>query len=229
MPATDADLRADRMHDDPKKGFIATLESMARHAEAQAPGESVAIRDLVDQLDERAFGLLIFLLALPCAVPALPAAQLIAVPIFLLALQILFGRHEPWLPNWFLKAKVKTSWIRGTAAFAAKYLGWAERAARPRLTFLAIGAGERAAALIVALAALTIMLPITNVVPSVGVVLVALGLIERDGALILIGALICMAWVALLGGVVAAVATGAGFASDHVERYAPWLLEWFGR
>ncbi len=224
-----AETDRDRLRDDAQRGFIATLSAMADRAERDAPGGSVAIATLVNQLDERAFGLLIFLLALPCLVPAMPGAQIIAIPIFLLALQLLFARTEPWLPGWFLRAQVKTNWLRATADFAAQRLAWAERIARPRLTALASGFAERVLGLILALAALTIMLPITNTVPSLGVTLIAMGLIQRDGVFALLGAAVAFAWLALVIGVIAALATGAGFAVSLAQEHAPWLAEWLGQ
>lgn len=220
---------AGALRDNPKRGFIATLADMAEHAERQAVDGKVRVAALVDELDERAFGLLIFVLALPCLVPGLPGAQLIAIAILLLAAQLVFGRVEPWLPNWFLNLRVSASWVRAMAEFAERRLRWAERVAHPRWVILASGVGERFFAVLTALAALTIMLPITNTIPSIGVALIAIGLIERDGLLIAVGGSIALAWVSLLTGLVVALATGAGFALDLAQTYAPWLVDWLGR
>lgn len=215
---------ADVFRDQAERSFIGVLKQIDG-----ATGEGgIAVSTIVDRLDERAFGLLILILTLPCLVPGLPGAQIIAIGIALLALQIVIGRKEPWLPGWFVRAQVKKVWISSIATFAEKRLGWTESFARPRLTFLATGFGERVAALIMALAAVTVMLPITNTIPSIALTLLAIGLIQRDGLFALIGAFIALAWMALLGALIAGLFMGAGFAVDLVAEKAPWVLEWFG-
>lgn len=213
------------VRDDPSRSFINVLQGI----DAATGDEGIAVSGIVDRLDERAFGLLILLLAIPCLVPGLPGAQIIAIPIFLLAVQVMFGRSEPWLPGWFTRAHVKKGWISAIAGFADKRLRWTERLARPRLTFLASGLGERVAALIMALASITIMLPITNTIPSLALTLLALGIIQRDGLFTLAGAVIALAWITALSALVAGLFFGAGFAVDLVREHAPWLLQWFGQ
>jgi hypothetical protein len=110
-------------------------------------------------------------------VPGLPGAQLIAIPIFLLGLQIAAGRNEPWLPGWAMRAKLKPEWLSAVADFAGKRLRWTERLSRPRWRWVAHGAGERIIGLIIALASVTIMLPITNTIPSLAITVAAVNAI----------------------------------------------------
>lgn len=219
------DAVRDQHRDDPTRSFISVLQRV--DAEAEADGMTVA--QIVDHFDERAFGILILLFSLPCLVPGLPGAQIIAIPIFLLTAQLFIDRPEPWLPRWFMRVRVKKAWIEGIAGFADKRLRWSERLARPRLTFLAQGAGERITALIMALASVTIMLPITNTVPSTALVLMCVGLIQRDGLFTLGGAAIAAAWLSLLAALVAGLFFGAGFAVDLAAQWAPWLADLLGR
>jgi hypothetical protein len=213
---------ADRVSDDPGRGFIAVLGDVA----AASGPDGASVGEIADRLDERAFGLLILAFTLPCLVPGLPGAQIIAIPIFLLAAQVMIGRREPWLPNWVLEANVKKSWLDGVASFAAKRLAWTERLARPRLRFLASGIAERLIGLIMALAAVTVMLPITNTIPSVALTLMAIGLIQRDGLFTLGGAGVAIAWIGALAAVIIGFFLGAGFAVDFVTEHAPFITEW---
>lgn len=211
--------------DDPARGFIATTRVLAD----AAGQDGLTIGEIVDQLDERAFGLLILLFALPCLVPGLPGAQIIAIPIFLLGLQLLIGRTEPWLPGWFLRMRVKKAWLEGVAGFCDKRLHWTERVARPRLRLLAAGPAERVLGLVVALAAMTIMLPITNTIPSAAITAIALGLIQRDGLFTGVGGGLAMAWIMALVALVAALAHGANFATDALQQHAPAVRDWLSR
>jgi len=213
-------VAADGIRDDTSQSFIDVLKRI--DGDAGADGMSVA--KIIDRLDERAFGLIILLLTIPCLVPGLPGAQIIAVPIFLLAVQMLFGRNEPWLPDVFMRARIKKSWIASVAAFADKRLNWTERLARPRWRALASGLGERIAALFMALAAITLMLPITNTIPSLALLLLALGIIERDGVFTALGALVATAWLSALAALIAGVLMGGGIVANLLAEHAPWLV-----
>lgn len=207
----------------PQGSFIDAIVEIAG-AESDAPQ---TLGHVVDALDDRAFGLLILILAIPCLVPGLPGAQLIAIPIFLLGLQILAGRNEPWLPGWAMRAKLKPEWLTAIADFASKRLRWTERLSRPRWRFIAHGAGEKILGLIIALAAVTIMLPITNTIPSLAITVAAVGLLQRDGMFMLGGATLALGWITALGILIFGLITGAGFAASFVADHAPWLAEWF--
>lgn len=217
-------MTADVHRDDLSRSFISVLQKL----DGAAGADGLTMGEIVDQLDERAFGLLIMLLTLPCLVPGLPGAQVIAIGIFLLAVQVLIGRSEPWLPGWFMRLRVKKSWINSIAAFADKRLRWTERFARPRWRFFAAGVGEKIAALVMALAAVTVMLPITNTVPSVALTFMCVGLIQRDGVFTLLGSMIALAWLTVLTVLVAGLILGAGFAVDFLSQHAPWLRDLFG-
>lgn len=215
----------DTLRDDLGSSFIGVLKRI----DNAAGEEGLTVGEIVDRLDERAFGLLILLLTLPCLVPGLPGAQIIAIGIFLLAVQVLIGRSEPWLPGWFMRARVKKSWLSALASFADKRLRWTETFSRPRWRFFAMGFGEKLAALVMALAAITVMLPITNTVPSVALTLMSVGLIQRDGIFTVAGMMVALGWLTLLGILITGLIVGAGFAVDLLSEHAPWLAGLFGR
>ena len=194
----------------------------------ETPEQGTTVGAIVDRLDERAFGLLVLMLTLPCLVPGLPGAQIIAIGIFLLAAQMLVGRSEPWLPGWFLRAKVSKPMMDGVAGFARKRLAWAEFAARPRLLVVTSGAGERLVAIVMMIAALTIMLPITNTIPSIALTAMAIGVIQRDGVFVLAGGALALAWFTALAAVVLGLVFGAGVIVPLVQEHAPWLAKLFG-
>jgi hypothetical protein len=204
------------VRDNPERGFIALVS----HLSKVAGPDGMTIREVRDHLDERGFGLMILILTIPCLVPALYGVpQVLGVPILLLAAQILIGRQEPWLPETILKRRVKKEWLDRMGDFAVKRMGWFERLSRPRLQLLASGPGERLAALFMILATLTIILPMTNTIPSIALALLAVGLIMRDGAFVGLGALLTAAWVGLLLAVGAGFYFGAAWAVDLVQRF----------
>lgn len=213
--------------DDTGRGFIGLVGDLA----ASSGPEGLTIREVRDSLDERGFGLLILILAIPCLVPALYGVpQVIGVPILLLALQILFGREEPWLPEAILKRRVSKAWLDRMADFASKRMRWFEQLSRPRLKLLACGPGEKLAALMMTVATLTIIIPFTNTVPSVALALMAVGLIERDGAFVALGELVAAGWAGFLIAVALGLVLGAGWAVGLFERFGgAAVMDFFGR
>ena len=207
---------ADLHEDDPDQRFIAILNRLA----AVAGPDGLTIREIRDRLDERGFGLMILILAIPCLVPFLYGVpQALGVPILLLAAQVLMGREEPWLPGPILRRRIPKDWLVRMAAFASRRLKWLEQVARPRLKLLACGPGERIAGIFMILATVTIILPMTNTVPSTALALLSVGLLARDGVFVALGSLICAAWVSALLAVAGGFYFGAGWAMQLVERF----------
>lgn len=210
------DPAPNRHVDDPHQGFIGLVASLA---EASGP-DGLTIGQIRDRLDERAFGLMILILAIPCLVPALYGVpQIVGVPILLLAGQMLAGREEPWLPEALLKRTVSKSMLDRMADFAVKRMGWLERLSRPRLKIFTTGIAERLAALFMILATVTIVLPMTNTVPSVALALLSVGLIQRDGLFVAAGATVAVGWASAIAIVAAGFFLGAGWAVGLMARF----------
>ena len=167
----------------------------------QENGPRASFGDVIDRLDERAFGFLLLLLALPCCLPfvyLLP--QLVALPMLALAAQLAIGRAHPWLPKALHERSFAVADFQSVLTRSEKYVGWFERLARPRLRAITSHHGARivGAILLVPTASILVPLPSTNTIPGIGVAIASLGLIERDGLLVLLGIAIGLAWVALL-------------------------------
>ena len=206
----------DLHHDTADQGFIGLIAGLAD----LAGPDGLTIGESVDRLDERSFGVLILILAVPCLVPALYGVpQIVGIPILLLAGQMLVGRQEPWLPRQILERRVSKAWLDRMADFAVKRMGWFERLSRPRLKLFAEGWAEQAAAAFMILATLTIVLPMTNTVPSVALTLMAVGLIQRDGLFVAGGAAVAVGWAGALLTVALAFWLGAGWAVALTQRF----------
>lgn len=193
--------------------FLQSLEIMADEA---AP-DGLSLRAIFERLDERAFGAGLFLLALPCAIPFLYIVpQIVSLPMMALTLQMLAGRHEPWLPEKFGQRRIDKDGLTRMSRFGRKWFGWLEVIARPRLTFLTGRTSERVLALFLTVFCASILLPIpsTNTVPGIGVAIVAFGLMSKDGLLVLLGLLIGSLWISLL---VAAALFGFDAATDLIR------------
>ena len=90
--------------------------------------------------------------------------------------------------------------VHGTRSREIYWLSSSACRRKPRLKLFTSHLGARiiGVLMIAPMASILIPLPSTNTVPGIGVAVAALGLIERDGVLVILGLVIGLAWVALL-------------------------------
>ncbi|MDJ0640491.1 MAG: exopolysaccharide biosynthesis protein [Paracoccaceae bacterium] len=166
-----------------------------------AEGDAVTLRWIMTQLHERAFGLFLLILALPCCIPFLYGIpQIVALPLMFVAAQILLGRTSPWLPEGLGAREVSKAGLQSLADRAKPWLERIEAVSRPRLAWLTHPPVDRVfgVALVLFSASILVPLPGTNTVPGFAVVIVSMGLLQRDGILVLVGSLIGTVWIATL-------------------------------
>lgn len=177
-----------------ESGLIAALEAIAAHA----PEDGLTLNELLERLGDRAFGVAMFVLALPAFVPV--AAQIVSIPMLVLAGQMAAGRQEPWLPARLGARRIEKASLVMMAAGARKWLGWVERLARPRYQRFSGKWGERVCGALFFVFAVAVLIPLvfTNGVPATGMMIASLGLIMSDGVLVVIGLTIGTGWLILL-------------------------------
>lgn len=179
---------------------VAISQRLTQLAE-DAGGEAVSLQWILEQLHERAFGLFLLILALPCCIPFLYGIpQVVALPLMFVSAQIVFGRQAPWLPQRLGSRTVSSEGLQGLAERAGPWLRRIEALSHPRLIALTRPPLDRVVGLALVLfsASILVPLPLTNTVPGFAVVVVAMGLLQRDGILVLGGALLGTAWIASL-------------------------------
>ncbi len=172
-------------------------------------GPITSILDLVDTrladgpVDARA---LFDALGRAALVPALilPAMLIVsplsAVPLFssicglaiiIIAVQGAWGRAQPWLPGFVLNRLLPTQGTQRAVAAMRRLTGWLDRISRRRLSFLVGRPFDRLLYLICALAAACIpfleLVPMSSTTIGTGVLLIAVGILTRDGLIVLGG------------------------------------------
>jgi len=191
---------------------------------AQINSDQIQIGQLIDALEDRAFGLILLILALPCAVPFLYGIpQAVSVPLVFVAAQIALGRHKLWMPDKVRARSFSREAFEDMAKKAAPYIRWFEMISKPRLVALTKGPIERVLGVLLLIfsASIATPLPLTNTVPGIAVGIMALGFIERDGFLIIVGTILGTIWVTLLVGAV--ILFGAA-AEDVIREFISGLL-----
>ena len=205
------------------------------HLADSAPEEGLSLAQIFDALDARAFGALLFILAIPCCIPFLYGVpQVVSLPMAAIAFQMVLGRHEPWLPSRFAARKVDKKGLTRIATGGKRYFGWANSFARERLTFLSSPRAERFVGFILMIfcASILVPLPATNTVPGFAVALVAFGLMARDGLMMFLGMILGLLWVSMLIGVAIffghTIITGAEGTGDVLAPVIDFFRGLFG-
>ena len=172
--------------------------------------------DLLAGLGRRAFGMLLFVAALPAFIPIPIGGALSGPLVVLIAAQLLLGLRRPWLPRFIASRGPKRQSLARFERIIDPWLRRLERLVRPRLTgVLDHRLATACTGLLLFLLGLLLSLPIpfTNYVFGGIVLLYALALLERDGALML------AAWGV---GIVALSTTGA-LSGGLVSLLQPWI------
>ncbi|MBB3773206.1 hypothetical protein FHS55_003837 [Angulomicrobium tetraedrale] len=180
------------------------LSQILNRIASDSTQERIAIGDFLRVLQERAFGPLLLIFALPNVIPTPPGTStVLGAPLVFLTLQLALGR-SPWLPPLISRRSIAR---KDFAAFVAKATPWlarAERLLRPRLGLFAHPPAEYLVGFICFVLAVVLILPIPlgNMLPALAICILALGILERDGIWILIGAVVAIASLGLVSGVI---------------------------
>ena len=147
--------------------------------------QDTTIGDLANSLGERAFGALLFIFAVPNAIPMPPGTSaILGLPLVILTWQVLMGRQVLWLPEVVRKRRISKEMLHSFVTKVTPIMARLERVLKPRLGFIvASDVAERMIGLVAFPLALILFLPIPfgNIPPAAAIACLALGLAERAG------------------------------------------------
>lgn len=178
----------------------------------------LTLEEMVEAFGERGIGALMLTLALLSLLPLPPGVKAIfCIPLTLLALELAAQRHEVWLPRWVLRRSVSRATYARVIVRVLKPVRYFERLSRPRLAFLSGAISRFLIGLTCVFLAVMLALPVPfgDMLPSMAMLLFALGVMQRDGVVVLLGwlgAAISAAYLLLIWSVVVAI----------IERLISW-------
>jgi hypothetical protein len=167
----------------------AKLSSVLRELGVGRDDERISLGNLLEPLGDRALAVLLFVFALPNVVPTPPGTSaVLGVPLVILSGQLLLGKPA-WLPAFMARRSIGRNTFNRIVERAAPWLERSERLMRPRIPLLSTGLFQRLVGGICLVLAIILMLPIPlgNMLPALAICILALGVLEHDGAWILIG------------------------------------------
>ena len=164
-----------------------------RMSEDTGDADVVSVRDLLNAVGRRAYGPILLLFGFVALSPLtfLPGANwLMALIIFLVAIQIVLGAKTPWLPKNVLNASFPRKYLHDAVTIGRPWARRVDWFTRPRLSFLTEAPFIQVVAVAcVASALITFPLglfPLGPVLPSLAVFLFGVGLAARDGIFLML-------------------------------------------
>lgn len=215
------------MQTESKEGH-ASLAEVLWSALQRSEGENLNIGTLSREVGEKGFGLLLMILSLPSALP-IPApgySTPFGVAILLIAIQMLSGRHNLWLPRRIQGVQIPSGLAKRMASAADKFLRATERWIKPRHKWIASPAGHAGLAIVVAVMATLMMLPIplTNTFPAMVIFLIGIGLAEEDGLLAIVAFAIGLIAILLYAYIIYLLVTQGPEAVNQLKDWIKGLL-----
>lgn len=164
-------------------------------------GEKITLIQMLKYMRGRAFGMVMVLMSILSLIPNL-FGHVIATGSLLgiLGFQMALGFAHIRLPRRILEISFSRSSIKKVVEVAAPKIEFIEKFLRPRLIFITEDVGRRIIGIIIIPLSLLILIPFpfSNFIPSFGILTLSLGLIEKDGFVVLIGILISTSTVILI-------------------------------
>ncbi len=153
--------------------------------------QPLTVGDILAETVERGFSLMIGLLVLPFLVPMPPGLTVIfGSACLLLSGQMVFDRQTPWLPRNITQIEFPRHLATQILNLLKRLTRILERFVRPRWPQVAENRYVwRINGLCISWLVLLLMLPIplTNPLPTVGILLFAIAMLEADGLLMCVG------------------------------------------
>ncbi len=175
-------------------------------------GQRVTVGELLEQLQDRTYGLILLALTLPNLIPipppGIPGVSLVSgILMMLLSIQLTLGLQRPWLPGILLRRGLPRAGFDRVLRHTLPYVERVERWLKPRWFWITQPLAERLLGVMAILLSLAIALPIPfgNWLPAAAMGLLALGLAERDGLLVAISAVLGCISLVLAAGILAAM------------------------
>jgi hypothetical protein len=178
-----------------------TSELLAELHDAFPGDKPITVRDVLDRLEGRAFGLLLLFLALPNCIPNIPGISTIfGILLIPPALQMIFGAGKVWLPKRITRIEMQPSTLRAGIDGFMPMLRKVERFVTPRASW----ATEKPVTIwfgiqtLILAGVLMLPIPLGNWPPGMATAALAIALIQRDGLFAAISFLFFLISLAIL-------------------------------
>ncbi len=144
---------------------------------------------------------------------------MVGIALLIVSIQMVVGREELWLPRFLSKRGFSRQALVGGFEKIKPQLAFIEQFARPRLLFLTGRAATVLIGAVILTMAVVLILPLPpggNFPPALACAILGMGLVERDGLIILVGLVVTLA-----------ASVAAYFLVVLVIQSIPGIADWF--
>jgi hypothetical protein len=180
----------------------------------QAPADYLTLGWLIAALHQRSLGIIMLCLGLLATVPV--GSTLPGLMLVVLALQMIAGRSEPFVPNFIAVRRLPTRHLLQLGRRAIPVLKNLEKAVHPRwpATFEATKGLVGLMILLLTVVLLLTPVPLSNVAPAIVIALISVAYIQQDGLLLSVALLAAIVLVGLASAAVWGTIVGAVLISE---------------
>ncbi|MGP1358864.1 exopolysaccharide biosynthesis protein [Roseicyclus sp.] len=177
-----------------EQGTLSDIVDELGHAAGETQGDRVEVGHLIDALDHRGYGAALAVLPLielsPLGgIPGFPT--LLALTIAIITARLLMGYEHLWAPGWLRRRKLPSDRVMQSVEWLKPLTKRIDAQLHARLSRFAGPAGRRAAGIVILALLLTVppleLVPFATSGPMIVISVFGLGLLFRDGLLMLVG------------------------------------------
>lgn len=176
-----------------------TLSTLKQNVEnlLSMEGEEFTVKQISNNLGASAALIMGIILATPMCLPFanIPGlAQIVSLAMGIIFFRLFLGKDELWLPEKVNQAKIKRDGLHKICNFLLKWIDKSGRVFKPRLQIFTSEIAQKLLYLfIIFLAfvlALPLIIPFTNFLPAIAILIITFGIINQDGLLTIFGIII---------------------------------------
>ncbi|MFC3339513.1 exopolysaccharide biosynthesis protein [Paracandidimonas soli] len=156
-------------------------------------GETVTLRELMAAIGEQGLLMLCAVATLPFLIPvSIPGVSTVfGAAIVLLAIAVTLNRM-PWMPKRILDRELSTASLVPALRKGVRIVSRIDTWVKPRALFLSDGHMARFNGMVLLFGGVLLMapfgfVPFSNTAPAVGILLLTIGMLQRDGLFVLLG------------------------------------------
>ncbi len=169
-----------------------TLYSVFQAISLKPINESTKILELAESFHENGIMINMIIFSLPLAMPVpYPPGLAILISIFLmiLALQAILGYRRVWLPARLLQYEIHNKYLIAFSKKALLVISLARKIVKPKFLFVKSSYCKQLIGFIAFINSIIIMVPIPfgNFLPALGITMMSLGVLNKNGFIIIVG------------------------------------------